>query len=157
VDSLGAAVDDYIEMWRRHASRELEYFRRVPRTDEDAVRRAALAQTPSGKRFDHQRRIPAALLEQSAQRLVEELPRLRKAASFDELFRLINDLIRPIPGIGELVVYDTSLRIGARFGLEPEKVYLHAGTRDGAVALGFDGERQAIEMHELPETISQRL
>lgn len=65
-------------------------------------------------------------------------------------------LIRPIPKIGELTVYDTALRVGARFGLEPSRVYVHAGTRDGARALGFDGHRQYIEMDELPAS-SRRL
>ena len=40
--------------------------------------------------------------------------------------------------MGELVVYDTALRIGARFGLEPEKVYVHRGTREGVRKLGLD-------------------
>ena len=56
-----------------------------------------------------------------------------------------------------MVVYDTAHRIGARFGLEPEKVYLHRGTRKGAVALGLDVQRREIEMHELPDAIGQRL
>ena len=73
--------------------------------------------------------------------------------SFDELIALIHDLTEPIPGIGELAVYDTALRIGARFGLEPTRVYVHAGTRDGARALGFDGRRTTIEMDELPEPL----
>jgi hypothetical protein len=79
------------------------------------------------------------------------LPALRAASSFDELFDLVNALISPIPKIGELAVYDTALRIAARFGLEPEKVYVHAGTRDGARALGFDRRRSVIEMDELPK------
>jgi hypothetical protein len=97
------------------------------------------------------------VLKESAARLVQEIPRLREATSFDELLRLVDDLIRPISGIGEMAVYDTAHRIGARFGLEPEKVYLHRDTREGAVALGFDGKRRAIEMHEFPDPIRQRL
>jgi hypothetical protein len=55
--------------------------------------------------------------------------------------------------MGELVVYDTALRIGARFGLEPEKVYVHRGTRDGVRKLGLDARRETIEMDELPAPI----
>ncbi len=51
------------------------------------------------------------------------------------------------------MVYDTAIRIGARFDLEPVKVYVHAGTRDGVRALGLDGGQSVIEMHELPEPI----
>jgi hypothetical protein len=67
------------------------------------------------------------------------------------LFELVREIIGPIPGIGELTVYDTAVRIGARFQLEPDRVYLHAGTRDGAKALlDVDGPREAIERDELP-------
>jgi hypothetical protein len=148
--SIDSAVDDYIERHRRNAARELEYFSRGLRSDNDAVSRAALAQLPNGKRHWHQRRIPRASLEESRRRLLENLPLLKNARSFDDLIDLIDTLIRPVPKIGELTVYDTALRIGARFGLEPDKVYVHAGTRGGARALGFDGRRQTIEMDELP-------
>ena len=150
-----AAVDDYIERHRPRATRELRYFQLV-RSDEEAISRAALAQLPNGKRHPHQRRIPRATLEESKRRLLENLPLLREAATFDDLLDLIDALIRPIANVGDLTVYDTALRIGARFALEPEKVYLHAGTRDGARALGFDGNRHVIEMDELPAPI-QRL
>ena len=105
----------------------------------------------NGKRHYHQRRIPGAALEKSRERLLAELTALRGAKTFDELFKLVNTLIRPIPGIGELAVYDTALRIGACFKLEPEKVYVHAGTREGARALGFDG-CDVIERNRAPET-----
>jgi hypothetical protein len=75
------------------------------------------------------------------------------ASSFDELFDLVEAIIRPIPKIGELAVYDTALRIGARFGLEPDKVYVHAGTRDGLKALGFSGRERIVELNDLPRPI----
>jgi hypothetical protein len=155
--SVDAAIEDYVARYRSDARRELDYFRRVLRSDEEVVRRAALAELPSGKRHPHQRRVPRAALEESERRLIANLPQLRQATNFDELLGLINDLIRSIPGVGELTVYDTSVRIGARFGLEPGKVYLHAGTRAGAIALGYDGRRQAIEMDEFPYAIRLRL
>jgi hypothetical protein len=114
------------------------------------VSQAALARLPGGGKHDHQRRIHPSALEESKRRLLTNVPRLRSCETFDELHDLINGIIRPIPKIGELAVYDTALRIGARFGLEPEKVYVHAGTRDGAWALGFVRRRRTIEMEELP-------
>ena len=42
-------------------------------------------------------------------------------------------------GIGELAVYDIACRIGAFLGFRPDRVYLHAGTREGARALGLRG------------------
>jgi hypothetical protein len=40
----------------------------------------------------------------------------------------------------EEVVYDIAHRIGAYLRREPEAVYLHAGTREGARALNLGGE-----------------
>jgi hypothetical protein len=151
-ERFDALIDDYIERHREQGARELRYFQ-VLRTDEEALSCAALAELPSGKRHPHQRRIPRAALEESRRRLLENLSLLRRAATFDELFDLIDALIRPIPKIGELAVYDMALRLGARFRLEPEKVYIHAGTRGGAQVIGFDARRDAIEMEELPASI----
>jgi hypothetical protein len=148
-DRLAAIAADYAKRHRRHAERELAYFR-ILRTDESAISRAALAQLPSGRRHPHQYRLPHAALEESRRRLLDHLPALREAESFDELFEMIAVTIGPIPGIGELAVYDTALRVGARFGLEPTKIYLHAGTRQGAKALGLDRRGDTIEMAELP-------
>jgi hypothetical protein len=149
VRSLRAIAAEYKRHHRRRAQRELADFRTLP-TDEDAISRAALAQLPNGRRHPHQYRIPRATLGESRRRLLDHLPALRQAESFDELFELITATIEPIPGIGPLAVYDTALRVGARFGLEPVKVYLHAGTRTGAKALGLDLGSDSIEMGELP-------
>ncbi len=147
--TVAAAVDEYVERHRPRAAQELAYFRRLP-TDQEAVRRAALAELPDEKRHRHQWGIPRLALEESARRLLVSLPILRRARTFDELFDRVDALVRPIRRIGELTVYDTALRIGARFGLAPDKVYVHAGTREGALALGLDVDRRAIELGDLP-------
>jgi len=54
-----------------------------------------------------------------------------KVRNFDELYELIEKLVGNINGTGELYIYDTSLRIGAKLGIEPNKIYLHRGTREG--------------------------
>lgn len=77
-------------------------------------------------------------------------PALSAADSFDELFDIVSTAIELIDGIGELAVYDTALRIGARFDLQPTKVYLHAGTRTGARVLGLQHTRAYIDVAELP-------
>ena len=61
------------------------------------------------------------------------------------MFEHIEALLEPIPGAGELYVYDTSFRIGVYLGLYPTKVYLHRGTRVGAIALGYDGKQKALD------------
>jgi hypothetical protein len=142
-DSLGKIPAHYAKHYRRDAEQELAYFRRL-RTEQDVISRAALAQLPSGKRHPHQRRLPHVALQKSRRLLLKNLSSLREAESFDELHEMVNGIIRPIPRIGELAVYDISLWVGARFGLEPAKVYLHAGTRKGARALGLDWKRDSL-------------
>jgi hypothetical protein len=151
---LEPVVRDYIKRHRSRAQGELAYFAGQP-TDEDAVSRAGLAEV-EGKKHPHQWRIQIAALEESRRRLLDNLSLLREAPSFDELHDLVGRIIGPIDRIGELAIYDAALRIGARFELEPSKVYLHRGTRKGAKALGLDWRREAIEMHELPRPL-QRL
>lgn len=149
MSSLDRIVDDYIRDHQHGAQQEQRWFAIQPdlRT---AVEIAARAESPSGKRLSHQRRIPSNVLQESCRRLLQVLPALEKAQSFDTVHELVSSTIDPIHGIGELVVYDTALRIGARLGLEPDKVYLHAGTRVGAAKLGLPTSDAYIEISELP-------
>ena len=64
---------------------------------------------------------------------------------------LIRAAVEPIPGIGELYVYDTSFRIGAKLNLFPTKVYLHAGTRRGVRALGLDHSADTLKVSAVAE------
>lgn len=147
-------IDCYIADHRKPAAREMDTFR-IHVTDKQAVERAALARLVTGKRHPHQRRIPRAALDESRRLLGMNLKKIRSARSFDDLYGLICRLIAHVPGIGELTIYDTSLRIAAHFGLEPTKVYLHAGTRAGARALGIDARTGVLEMHDLPLAFSR--
>src|SRR4029077_18256891 len=113
----------------------------------------ALAQLPNGKKHPHQCRNPPASLKKSRRLLINKLPEIRRATSFQELIDLVEHLIRPLDRMGEMVVHDTALRIGARLGLETERVYVHRGTRDGIRKLGLNPRRKTIEMDELPAPI----
>lgn len=146
-DSLAAIVRCYIEEHREGAKEELQYFAGLP-TVEEAVRLASLARTSTGMRHPHhQRRTQNSL--NHALRSLSRCP-VSDCATFDELMGCVDEAIRHIYGIGELFVYDAALAIGARLGLEPERVYLHAGTRDGARHLGLGRGRKSLEIDELP-------
>src|SRR5690349_11857161 len=116
------------------ADNERRWFR-IQRKLYEAVRLAGLAIGPRGKRFRHQSRIPKAALERASRALLRNLRRLGRCKSFDALLKQVHSATSAIPGIGPLMVYDTAVRIGARLGLSPQQVYLHAGTRHGAVVL----------------------
>ena len=142
-----AVVADYIRDHREKAARGMRFYARQ-RTLSDAVDVAARCVLPSGKRHNHQRRIPAAALEEARKRLLAV--DLSTCRSFDELHAAVDSRIRDIDMIGALVVYDVSHRIGAFLRLEPERVHLHRGTRRGALALGLGRGCDAIELDELP-------
>lgn len=111
--------------------------------------------------------LPAALQE-GARLLLANADYVKAAPTFDELIDLVERIAGPVSTFGELAIYDTARRIGTHLGLEPEKVYLHRGTRTGANALGRawlgrDGKRQAgpwrgqpsLEMSELPAELTE--
>jgi hypothetical protein len=142
-------VERYSTDHKRRAEREMRFFKIQPSL-QAVVHYAGLAKTPAGKRFNHQRRIPRESLEQAERTLQSHLQDLGASASFEELHDLIDHLIRPIHRIGELMVYDTSLRIAAFRRLEPRFVFLHAGTREGAKVLKLPTHEQRLSVSEVP-------
>lgn len=146
-NGMRAIVDDYIREYRRHARAEMRFYAGQP-TLADAVRVAAGCVRADGKRHPHQYRIPAASLQKAVRRL--QRVDLAAAETFDELHDVINAAVRDIDMIGPLTVYDIAHRLGAFLGLEPTRVYLHRGTRDGARVLGLGRGRHALDLDELP-------
>lgn len=120
---------------------------------EDAVSVAALAQSPSGKRFSHQRRLPGSVLARARLELQRSIENIRPAATFDDLHAEVQNIVGGIPGIGELYVYDTAVRIGVKRQLSPKHVYIHAGVREGARMCGLDPTRTKIPMSDLPNAL----
>jgi len=144
---LDLIVRIYIALYRPHSDEELGSFRAEP-TVAAAIERAGRAITPAGKRYSHQRRLPGALLAKAAKEL--RRARVGHATSFDDLHERVASAIGVLHGIGELTVYDTALRIGAKLGLLPTKVYMHTGTREGARALGLNWKAMSLPVRELP-------
>lgn len=62
---------------------------------------------------------------------------LNKHTSFDELYKAVKGITEH--GIGELSKYDTATCLGCERRIYPTVVYLHAGTAEGARALGVTG------------------
>lgn len=143
-----AIVDDYAREQRAGAKAEMQFYMRQPSLTE-AVDVAAKCVLPNGKRHPHQRRIPSTSLVKVRRRLLAV--DFRTCKSFDDLHAAVNDAIADIHMIGALFVYDVSQRIGAFLRLAPERVYLHRGTLEGALALGLGRGREWIDLAELPE------
>lgn len=144
--SLRDIVHDYIARKRVVACAGADRFRRAASL-QDAVAMATASTDERGKRHPHQRRIPGASLKVMHRR-VSALDLLR-LKSFDDLHEAILNATASIRMIGPLTVYDVATRIGAYLKLAPKHVYLHAGTRVGAKALGL-GTGSRIEHADLP-------
>jgi hypothetical protein len=147
---LEDVVASYIRDFRPGADCELDFFRSC-RSLKRAVKYAGLSMLPSGKRHPHQYRIPQSVLREAEGNLQAVSASLRGCATFDEFFQLVQSEISGIYGVGELTIYDVTTRLGAFLGLEPERVYLHAGTREGARHLGITTRRESFEPSELPQ------
>jgi len=78
-------------------------------------------------------------------------PRIKKASTFARLYDLIAAKAGELHGIGGLTVYDTARRLGAFLRLEPDRVYLHAGTREGARLFGLT-DREWVLPSDLPRS-----
>lgn len=122
---------------------------------ESAISDATLSMDWEGKRFSHQHRLKKAILESAKKKLLSIASKLRACTTFEELHDLIGNALKSVDGAGELYVYDVSLRIGSKLELFPRKVFLHAGTRQGARALGLNGQMSWVEMDALPEWLRQ--
>jgi hypothetical protein len=149
-------VADYRNRYAGAHRAELAWFGE-PGELAEVIRRACLSRVPKKrgdglKRHSHQpfRSVSDDALLEAASRLEMRTADIQRTSVFANLLALINDEIQPISGIGELAAYDIALRIGAFCGVLPTEVYLHAGTRKGAAALGLDASRKSIPVSSLP-------
>lgn len=120
---------------------ELRIFEGLPLAQ--AISLAALSGF-DGKRHSHQRRLMASTLREARARLLDALPRIQPVASFGELYQVVTAVFAPIWGAGSLYTYDVARRVGTALSIEPDMVYLHAGTREGAKHLGVHGDQAPI-------------
>ena len=146
-------VQTYISGRREDVKRELRYFS-SPKSLDDVISLAALSQFRNGKRHPHQRRIPKDTLQMAKKNLIAHKSKLKSCRSFDNLHEVVRQTIGPIYRIGELAVYDISCRLGAYLGHSPDYIYLHAGTRKGAKALGLPTGRKKLKIKNLPHSFT---
>jgi hypothetical protein len=145
-------VHHYRENYEQDARRLLDYYGSLS-SYQRAAEVIGLAKLPSGKRHSHQHRLKGEVLQEVRSVLLSAESRMTSCKSFEELFDTVRETIGGIWGVGELMVYDTAHRLGAYLGLEPEAIYLHRGTREGAEAIGIDPNRKKVDVTELPDPL----
>ena len=149
-NSFERFIRHYDRYHRVRIGDEENWFRSQP-TLRDTISWAALARWRGGKKLDHQLRLKNSDLAQAEDALLGAEQAIARCCSFDELYSMVWRAIKHIWKNPELYCYDTALRIGAKLGLKPDKVYLHRGTRVGARRLGLPTEGATLEMSALPE------
>jgi hypothetical protein len=100
--------------------------------------------------FGHQHRPGHERMANLATRLAAEEATIGSACSFAKLYDLVAAHAARIDRLGPLTTYDVAHRIGAYLGLQPELIYLHCGTLDGAVAVGIAKRRTTASVDEMP-------
>ena len=70
---------------------------------------------------------------------------ISRSNNFESLLNNIAELAKRFRGVKDLTTYDTATCIGCERGIYPSAVYLHAGTADGAKALGISGKKATKE------------
>lgn len=114
-----------------------------------AINLAARSLNNLGKRHKHQYRLKSIVLENFSNKLIDAEEAISKCQNFEEL---ISEVERnKVPGIGQLAVYDTAVRIGAYLRIYPEKVYLHAGTNEGVLKVIKESNGMSVLKSDLPE------
>lgn len=146
--SFQGIINRYKSIYQK--DNELTFYKNLPNLM-TTIENAAHAKMGNGKRHPHQYRLKGEALNEVFVSLTDSIELIKPAQSFEELFEIINKSILKIVGIGELMVYDTALRVGAFLGLHPEKVYLHRGAKQGAKSLGIGKGKRAVEVSEFPK------
>ena len=117
----------------------------------DAIRKAALARDEKGQLYPHQWNFfnRPEVPQQAEAILLKCADEIGACRDFGTLHELIKSKLQ-MGGASEMYWYDTAFRIGISLNVYPKKVYLHRGTRAGAVALGIYKGKDVLGMSELP-------
>jgi hypothetical protein len=158
------SLDDAIERYKVDRNSKLFYdeigrFRRMKSLVE-AIKAAAESRQEDEKRtpYGHQQKIwnfwPEAIPE-AIRILCRAEKQIDACTDFNTLLRCIEGELSNVHGLGDLYCYDVALRIGAHQGLYPQRVYLHAGVREGARRLDpcMPVKQPSLEVCELPDAL----
>jgi len=132
---------------REVACERLAYYAEQPSL-EHALAVVASWLDHDGKVEVHQRRLRHDVKRDAGERI--RALDIRQAMTFEAVFRAVDGALGGIRGLGELTIYDVSLRLAAVLGLPPERVYLHRGSRAGAQALGIRTRERSLPVDAFP-------
>jgi hypothetical protein len=151
-NSLAQLVADFLKEEGTCPRGEMKTFRHLPL--KEAIKKAAQARDEGGRFYRHQWNLfnRPDVSKKSQEVLLACADQIAACKDFDSLLGLVESKLR-IPGAGEMYWYDTAFRIAISLMFFPDKVYLHRGTRAGAIALGIYTGEDVLEMSELPQEL----
>lgn len=153
--SLQGIIDDYQTNYGCRVREEARYFGDKRLSIEEAVRRAARSELKGGHIHDHQRRPGRKVMQRCVTALAGHDEIFTEPRNFAAVHASVERILAPVEGAGELIVYDIAERIGWRLGLEPDEVYLHRGTREGAQMLRPQLRGKTANVTDLPPELGQ--
>lgn len=109
---------------------------------EDAIVQAGMGKRADGSHHPHLYRVPTLALRQGATQMLMQVDAIRTCRDFDALHGKLAKIAQGINGLGKLWVYDTTLALAGCLKLVPREIYLHAGTAEGARALGVSPRKR---------------
>lgn len=127
-------IEIYGRRYKENLIKDMEFYKCLNGIKE-AIEYAGMARNHKNKTHSHQRRVGKNKLKRLKEELLKHMGEIEKCQDFEELINTVEKYTKNIEGIGKLTIYDTSLRIGFFLGIYPKKIYLHAGTRKGALHL----------------------
>ena len=149
-DSLATLVKDYWNKCQYTYDQEDQWWTE-PDTWQGVLERAWLSKMRNGKMHGHQcnngtQRLAEGLkIASSANKSPDDFP------DFDALYRWIESITGQVAYLGTLATYDVARRIGANYGLKPQNVYLHRGSKEGAKKLGI--KKSPVPIDDFPDEI----
>lgn len=126
-EKLNDLIEYFIQHEQANIYKDLDNYR--------DVYMAARAKGADGKKHPHQHRISPTVLDEFARKIASQSDRFAQARSFDGIYSIVESC--KIYKIGPLALYDTAVRIGHIYNIEPQEVYLQRGALWGASALGI--------------------
>ncbi len=138
-ETLQEMVDDYR---KKYYERNEEGMRRLKTFTDFICGEANRHDDPADGKFcknRHQYRMPSKRVKEARGKLKNT--GLEMLDAFAEVYRKVKSATEDVDQFGELASYDFTQRYCYSRGIEPDAVYLHAGTADGYKALVASGEK----------------
>jgi len=149
---LGMLVEAYLRCYKDSYKIE-DLWWAESSTWEKALERAWNSRFCNGKMYSHQCHV-AHKLPEGLKISLDAKVQPSRFKDFHKLYSWIKSINICIKGLGDTTTYDVARRLlGVWMRMQPEFVYLHAGSAKGAKKLGIEGE--AVLLSAFPHQIQK--